>query len=468
MTRAIAVLSMTLALMVTACGGAASSPSTPPGSAETSSPPVATSSASAEPTASAGLRDAKEVALEAAGGQAIGGTVNLLGVLGGKEQDSYLSVYKPFEEATGITIEYESTRDLLAVLQTRVDGGNPPDVAATPGIGQMLAFIKAGKVIDLSQFLDMATFGQDWDQGWIDLASRDGKLYAIFNISAAKGLIWYNAKTYKGPTNPATWDELAAWAKTTSDGGTTPWCIGLESGAASGWPATDWIEDFLLRQSGPEVSDAWWRGELAWTSPEVRAAFEAFGAIATDPKVVYGGSKAVLATAFLNGGDGLFTDPPNCYLHHQADWFGGVAAGNFPGLKPVEDYNFFPFPAINSEHGRVAESAGEMLAAFNDTPQVRAFMKYTASPEAQAILATTGLWLAPNKRVPASSYPTDLTRQAAQQLVEADAVRFDPSDLMPQAMNEGFWHEVLNYVKEPASLDAVLAELDRIRLEAYK
>jgi alpha-glucoside transport system substrate-binding protein len=465
----LAALGVVIALVTSACGTSSTSP------AESSVPSVTAPAQSVEPSVRPSgsaavyeLRDPKDVALEAAGGNPIGGSVNLLGVLGGEQQDAFLAVYKPFEEATGITVEYEANRDLAAVLSTRVDGGNPPDIAATPSIGQMLGFMNAGKVINLSEFLDVAQFGQDWDSGWVDLGSVDGKLYSVFHSTGAKGFFWYNTKEYTGPNPPATWDELKAWADEKAAAGTTPFCIGLESGAATGWPATDWIENFLLKQSGPDVWDQWWKGELSWTSPEVKQAFEAFGSIALDPKMVYGGPKAELATSFLNGGDAMFTTPPQCYLHHQSDWFGSSIISNHPDVKPIDGINFFPFPAIKPQFGGYRESAGEMIAAFNDTPQVRAFMKYTVSPEAQSIIASSGQWLAPNKRVPASAYPTELTRQAAGYLASADGVKFDASDLMPEAMNAAFWTGVLNYLREPDKLDAYLAELDRVRAQEYR
>jgi alpha-glucoside transport system substrate-binding protein len=416
---------------------------------------------------SAQTLDPKAAALEAAGGEAIGGTVSMLGVLGGAELEAFLSVMKPFEEATGITVEYESTRDLGAVLQTRVDGGNPPDLVSTPAIGQMSEFAAAGKLLDLSQVLNVETIKQDFGEGLVEVTSRDGKLFGIFDAVNLGGLVWYNAKAYTGPNPPASWDELQAWASETANAGTTPWCMGLESGPASGWPGANMITELVLRQSGPEIYNQWWQGQLPWSSPEIKRAFETYGSIATDPKMVNGGATAVLATGFMNGADGLFAHSPTCYLHDQANFMGGIISGNFPDLKPEEDIAFFPLPDFNPDYTNIRQVSGEIVGVFNDTPQSRALVKYLATPEAQSLIAETGIWLAANKRVPLESYPSPFTRKAAEALATGNTYYYGNA-LMPQAMSDAFWKSVLDYMQNPGNLDTILAELDRVQQESYQ
>ena len=432
--------------------------------------PTATDTPGPTPTigAIAGLKDPRDAALAAAGGQKIGGTVSVLGTWGGSEQDSFMAMVAPFEAATGVTVEYEGTRDLNAVLTTRVQGGNPPDLAGLPGPGQMAQFAKDGKLIDLSNVLDMPTMKSDYAQSWIDLGSYNGTPVGIFIKTSLKGLIWYDPKVYKGPNPPKTWDELMTWSKQTAASGTTPWCIGLESGAASGWAGTDWIEDFMLRQAGPDKYAQWYQGKLGWTSPEVKTAFQSFGAIATDPTMVNGGPTSELTLNFGNGGDQLFKTPPGCYLHHQASFITDFFTTNTKGLKPVDDFNFFGFPDINPAYSGSVEAAGDLFGMFKDTPQARALMKYLVTPEAQAIWVLRGGALSPNKRVPLSAYPDPLSQGAGKILSTAKIVVFDASDLMPDAMNTAFWKAILDYVQGPDQLDSILTNLDSVQKDAYK
>jgi alpha-glucoside transport system substrate-binding protein len=482
-------------VVLTACGGGASTPapttaptSAPPTTTEAAAPPTETpapmeaaptetapteTALTAEATATTGamggLRTPEEAALEAAGGQEIGGSVSVLAVWGGSEQDSFLAMVKPFEDATGVKVEYTGTRDLNAVLTTRVQGGNPPDVAGLPGPGQMAQYAQQGNLVDLSQVLDMSTFGDQYAKTWIDLGTVDGKLAGIFIKASVKGLMWYDPKVWQANNYqiPQTWDDMMQLSQQIADGGNTPWCVALESGAASGWPGTDWLEDIVLRQAGPDVYSQWYQGQIPWTSPEIKKAWETWGQIVADPKMVYGGSNTMLTTNFGNVGDPLFTDPPGCYMAHQASFITDFFVQNTPDVKPVEDFDFFGFPPFDPNSPVSTEMAGDLFGMFNDTPQARALIKYLVTPEAQAIWVQRGGAVSPNKAVPLSEYPDQLSAKAAEQLTSAEIAVFDASDLMPEAMNNAFWQAVLNYVQNPQDLDNILQNLDSVQKDAY-
>jgi alpha-glucoside transport system substrate-binding protein len=356
----IALVILTVLALV-ACGGQSI------GAQPTAAPPAATASptaaATAAPTVEAGatpgaaatagptvtaqkLRTPQEAALAAAGGQQLGGAVTVLGTWGGSEQDSFLAMVAPFEEATGVDVQYEGTRDLNAVLTTRVQGGNPPDLAGLPG--QMAEFAQQDKLVDLGGVIDLDTYKQQYAQNWIDLGTVDGKLVGIFIKAAAKGLIWHNPDVWlqNNFQTPENWEQLAQLSRQMAETGTTPWCVGLESGAASGWTGTDWIEDIVLRQAGPEKYDQWYQGELAWTSPEIKGAWETWGQIVGDAEMVYGGPNTMLTTNFQVAGNPLFANPPGCYMHHQASFITDFYVQNNPNAQPSEDFSFFPFPPI--------------------------------------------------------------------------------------------------------------------------
>lgn len=416
-------------------------------------------------TAHAQQPDPETAALEAAGGKAIGGTVTMLGVLGGAELDAFLAVIEPFEAATGIDVVYESTRDLGAVLQTRVDGGNPPDLVSTPAIGQMSDFSAAGQLLDLSEVLDVEQVIEDFGEGLVNVTSRDGQLFGIFDAINLGGLVWYNPNAYTGPNPAANWEDLKGWMNETAAGGETPWCIGLESGPASGWPGANLITELLLRQFGPEVHERWWQGDLAWSSPEVRTAFATYGELVTS-EMVNGGATAALATGFANGADGLFAEPPTCYLHNQANFMGSMITANFPELAPIDDVSFFPLPDLNDQYPSIRPVSGEIVGVFTDTPQARALITYLAGPAAQTLIAKTNIWLSPSSRVSPDAYASPFTRLAAEVLASGEA-HYYGNALMPQAMSDAFWSAVLDYTQDPDNLDAILAELDEVRAESY-
>ena len=195
------------------------------------------------------------------GGGGTGASVTVIGAWGGDEEKAFKEMVAPWEQQTGNTVKYTGTRDLNTILTTGVASGVLPDLAGLPGPGQMSQFATAGALKPLDSILDVATYKAETAPALVDLGTVDGKLTGVFIKAAVKGLIWYNPSNFQQDP-PATWDALDAIAV---DATGQKWCMGLESGAASGWPGTDWIEDIVLRQSGPDVYNAWWSGKQKWT-----------------------------------------------------------------------------------------------------------------------------------------------------------------------------------------------------------
>lgn len=392
--------------------------------------------------------------------------VNMLIVFGGDELKNFESVLKPFEDRTGIDVQIESNRDANAILTTRVDGGNPPDVAGLPGPGAMAEFAKAGDLKEMPEEVK-TTVADEFAETYTAAGTVDGKLVGIFAKVSLKGLIWYNPEAFSaaGYDVPDTFDALNSLVDQIAADGTPPWGIGLESGAATGWPATDWIEDFLVRQSGPDVYDQWWQGTLKFTSPEVKAAFEAFGKWGADPKYTYGGANTELSTAFGNGGDCLFADPPKCFMDHQASFMSGFFETNFPDVaKAGTTYDYFMMPPMEFN---ALTASGDVFGMFNDTDSAKQLMAYLVSKEFQEAWVKTGGVLSANNNVPTSAYPDESTKRAADILSSAEVVRYDASDLMPAAMNDAFFKAIVQYVQSPDQLDSILAGLDEAQTSAY-
>jgi len=392
--------------------------------------------------------------------------VTIAVIWSGKELDAFESALVPFENQTGIDVVVESVgRDLPTVLATRIAAGNPPDMAAMPNPGQMKEFAEKGVLVPLDDLSNLA----DSAKAFVDLATVNDHVYGVFISADLKSLVWYDPKVFKarGYTIPKSWPELIELCnKIVADGG-TPWSIGLESGAASGWPGTDWIEDIMLRTAGPELYDKWVNHEIPWTHPAVKKAFQYFGQIALNDKYVYGGTTGELLTNFGDAGNPLFTNPPGAYMMKQATFIQSFIKKANPGLVAGEDYDVFVFPPISPVFGTPMLGAGDLISAFKDTPEVRALANYLASAQAQEIWCKALGKLAVNTKVDPSIYPDPVTAKAAQLLANASAFRFDGSDMMPAAVGAGtFWSGVLDYVSG-IPLDTVLANIEASAKEAY-
>jgi alpha-glucoside transport system substrate-binding protein len=401
------------------------------------------------------------------------GTVKIVATWSGQEQANFLAVVKPFTDATGIKISYESTRDEDAILISRVAAGNPPDLAAAPGPQLLQTFAKQGKVVALNDVVDMNALQSNTAKSWIDLGEplKDGKLYQIFSWAAVKGLIWYDPKNFqaKGYNIPKTWDDLTALQNQIKGTGTTPWCLTIESGAATGWMASDWLKEIVLSQAGPDVYDKWVAGTQKWSSPEIKQAFQTFGQmLGPNASNVYGGSKYIVATNFGDVGTPMFQNPPKCYMLNQASFITTFFTSASPTLQPGTDFNFFPMPDINSQFAGAHVVAGDAWSMFKDTSQARQLMKYLTTADAQAIWVKLGGKLAVNKQVPLSDYPDVLSKESAQIIVTTNIAKYDATDNMPADMKAAAWADLVKFIQNQGQLDSLLADLDKVQASAYK
>jgi len=392
------------------------------------------------------------------------GEVTIMVLWGGAELAAFEKVADAFTAQTGIAVRVESVgRDLPAILAARVAAGDPPDMAVMPNPGMMAEFVARGALIPVDGIVDLTVF----PKAFVDLATVDEKVYGIFLSADLKSLVWYNPRELGVGLNLPSWDALMAFTTGLAARGKTPWALGVESGAASGWPGTDWIEDIMLRTAGPYLYDKWVNHEIPWTHPAVRRAFELFGEIARNEAYVYGGTTGVLAIHFGDSPAVLWDSPPGAYLHRQATFIKSFIAAAHPELDMDQDVAFFVFPAIDPQWGTPLLGAGDLVSAFRDTPDVRAFLRYLASVEAQTIWCGELGKLATNVHVDPGIYPDDLTRAAAAILRGATIFRFDASDLMPAAVGAGaFWRGVLDFVAG-VPLDQVLAEIEAVARVAY-
>ena len=387
----------------------------------------------------------------------LGGSVSVLATWTGTEEESFRAMIQPWVDATGVTVNYQGTRDMGTILSNAIQAGGAglPDVAGVPGPGEAAQWAEAGALKELS-FINLDEYRAS--SSLADLGVIDGKLFGIFTKAAVKGLIWYNTANYDG-TVPATYADLEA----IDPGDGSLWCNAWESGGDSGWPGTDWVEDFVLRQSGPDVYDSWVAGETKWTDPAIKSAFEAVAKVIGESA---GGGTYINATNFFNVGDGLFADTPTCKFVHQASFISTDGFEKVSGATAGE-YDFFVMPTINSAFAGAITGGGDEFGMFNDTPQARSLIQYLTTAEAQTIWAGRGGYIAANKNVPTSAYKDASDKKAGEAVAAATVFRFDGGDNMPGAMKAAFFDAMVQLASNPADIDSILAELDNTQAEAY-
>src|SRR5690606_26149164 len=234
-----------------------------------------------------------------------------------------------------------------------------------------------------------------------DMATQPGPdgnpiMVGVWERVNVKSLVWYPKKAFEeaGYAIPQTWDELVELQNQIVADGDTPWCVGIEPGAATGWAATDWIEEIVLRTTSLENYDKWTRGELSFSSPEIKKAAEVLGSIWLDDKYVFGGAKGIVSTSFGDAPAPMFDDPPRCWLHKQ----GNFITSFFPQDKNLVagvDYDFFYLPPIDEAYGKPALVGGDVWAMFNDRPETRAVMQWFTRGEHLKTWLASGGTIAP-------------------------------------------------------------------------
>jgi len=396
--------------------------------------------------------------------------VNVMHGWPGEQAPAFEKIVEAFEaENPDIDVVIEIVgRDRPAILATRLAAGNPPDLTPHPWVGTMRQWADAGQIVDLTGLVDTS----DINPALVPIGEYDGGLYGLFIFPNVKSLMWYNPKDFAamGYEVPNTWYEfLALNEQILADGG-VPLSIGIESGAASGWPGTDWIEDIILRTAGADVYDQWVNHEIPWTDPRIKLAFETFGNL-FDSGYVLGGPLGALTTNFGDAADPLFLDPPAAYMHHQATFITGFFNDHFDGLVGGEDYDIFPLPTISPQatpDGSIPLLvSGDVVTVFNNRPEVIAFAQFLTSETAATIWSNELGELSAYVNADPAGFPNPITRKAQEMLLNASVSRFDGSDLMPGEIGAGaFWSGILDYISG-ISLDTVLEVIEAAANEAY-
>jgi len=397
-------------------------------------------------------------------GEFSGTVVTMMGPFTDEDAIKFESAIADFEAATGIDIQYEGTKEFEATITVRVDAGDAPDIVDFPQPGLLGNFAADGKVVDVNSFLDEGYLQGQYLQAWLDMATMsgpDGDIMAgVWHRFNGKSQVWYPKDDWDaaGYEIPTTWDELLALSDTIVSDGDTPWCIGIESGAATGWAATDWMEEIMLRTTSLENYDAWVAGELPFDSPEVRNAVDVLSGIWLNDDYVFGGRAAIATTFFGDSPTPMFEDPPKCWLHKQ----GNFITSFFPeGAEAGVDYDFFYLPSIDDAYGKPYLVAGDIMAMFSDRPEVQAVMEFFTKGESVKGWLAAGGALAMHKDASLDWYGDDVERSVAAAVAEATSVRFDGSDLMPGEVGAGtFWTGMTAYVSGSSDLDTVLSEID--------
>jgi alpha-glucoside transport system substrate-binding protein len=394
------------------------------------------------------------------------GTVNLMSAGEPEEVDAYQAIFDDLiNSESDYEVEIESVGDFESEFQIRAEGGTL-DVAAVPQPGAIPALVDSGRLTSLEDMgFDIEELNSLLGESFVALGEYNGEHYGIPTNINLKSMVWYPKDDFDaaGYAVPTTFDELIALSDEIVADGSTPWCVGFESEGATGWPATDWMEDIMLRTAGPEVYDQWVAHEIPFNDPAVVNAGEVFGQIMFGEGYVLGGAENTPSVPFADAPLPMFDDPPGCWLHRQASFI----AASFPeDAVNGEDFDWFPFPPIDQE-GTLFAGELTVVGANANRPEVVDFLERFISQEVQCAMGgvRASSRISPNVEVGPECYVDDLLADASEVLtsaLEGGTGRFDASDLMPAEVGSGsFWTGMVDYMRGgPDSLQGVLDEIE--------
>jgi len=381
-----------------------------------------------------------------------GEQITVFGPWLGPDQEIVEKVLSYFAKANNADVKYVGSDSFEQQIMIDAEAGSAPNIAIFPQPGLASDMAKRGFLSPLgSDTADWVKENYAAGQSWVDLATFSGEkgekdLYGFFFKVDVKSLVWYSPENFEdaGYDVPESMEDLKKLTDQIAKDGGKPWCIGLGSGGATGWPATDWVEDMMLRTQPPEVYDQWVSNEIPFNDERVVAAVEEFGAFARNDMYVAGGAGSVASTDFRDSPKGLFSSPPQCYMHRQASFIPAF----FPeGTEMGEDANFFYFPSYaEKDLGKPVLGAGTLFTITKDSPASRALIEFLKSPIAHEVWMAQKGFLTPHKGVNAKLYADDTLRGMGDILLNATTFRFDGSDLMPGGVGAGsFWTGMVDY-----------------------
>jgi alpha-glucoside transport system substrate-binding protein len=403
---------------------------------------------------------------DAAGNEDVSGSVSVMAIWAGEEQESFQAVIDGFEEAfPNVSVKYTSGGDNLAtILSTAVEGGNPPTLAALGQPGLMADFANKDAIKPIDDLRDkiVEAFGEDV----ADAGAVDGTQYGVMFKGANKSTIWYNVASFEeaGVEPPETWDDLTQVRDTVKAAGITPYSVGVDVG----WPITDLFENIYLRSAGEEKYDQLATHEIPWTDQSVKDAMTIMQDVVGTSDNMVGGTDGALQTEMPDSVANVFSENPKASMVVIGDFAPGVTETT---LEPETGFNVFEFPSIEGSDPSVV-GGGDLFVKFEDSPAADAFLEYLTTTDAAEIWAERGGFSSPNKNLDVEVYPDEITKTTAGALAEAETFRFDMSDLQPAAFGgtpgQGMWKGFTDFVANPNDIDKITQQMETAAAQAFK
>ena len=380
------------------------------------------------------------------------------------EADHLADVLDEFTAQTGIAVKYTGTADFVSDLTQRLgEGSERPDVAIVPQPGLVRQLVADDQVIELADVTRTA-LGENYSDQAQALGSVDGVPYGVPIRLDVKSLVWYRVDLFdeRGWTVPGTLAELEELAaQIADDPDLAPWCMALRAGSATGWPATDWVEDLVLRRQGPETYRSWTEGTVPFASGGIRTAFEEFSSLVLAPRRLSGSVASAVETPTNEVFEKMVGETPTCVMVKQGD-FARAWLPSDVEVGPDGTVDTFVLPDVTDAEGEPPLVVGADVAiALTESAAIDALMAYLAGPDAGRTWVEAGGFISPKSSIPIDAYPTDFARLLAEHVLDADELALDASDSMPPSVGTTlYWSEITSWLSGSTTYEQMATTLD--------
>ena len=393
--------------------------------------------------------------------------VSIFGGFGGDQAKGFQAELDAFGAANGIDITYTQLASYDTDIRVKVKAGQAPNIGMWPQPGGLLEYSSVLEPIDGLKSVDLDAIKKSLVPGWAGLAKKGGKTFGLPVSANVKSLVWYNPASFKAagltvPKTDADLTKVTSTIKTKKLG--YPWCIGIESGGATGWAATDWMEEYVLRYGGEAQYTAWWKGKLPWSSAIVQKAAKKFAGVALTSGNVNGGGKAIAATGFGDTASLFKTDKTKCFMMRQGSFITDFFPDAIKTAYKANDFTnvgVFKLPAPAGTTDAVL-GGGDLAAAFDDNTATQKVLNFILSDKLGQgdMLKTYPSYLSAHKTFPSAGYKNPITKEIAGILATAKLFGFDGSDLAPAVVNATQWTELTNWISGKKTQKEAFAAID--------
>lgn len=383
----------------------------------------------------------------------------------GAEADLFMAGLDDWATREGIDVRYTGSADFVSDLEYQVrEILSPPDIALVPQPGLVAELFEEGHIVAVPDSV-AEVIAANYDDAALDLGRIDDTLVGFPYRANVKSLVWYRPEIVAdlNLSLPETMAQMETIVEEVEARGIASWCLGIESQQATGWPATDWVEDLILRRAGPEVYREWVSGAIPFSDERIADGFTSFRELVLQPGRVSGGVSEVLSTSTQASDDPLFADPVGCVFFKQASFaYGWMPTGL--ELGPEGDIDFFVLPGSETDAAPPVVVGADLAVAFSDRPEVAAVLGRLAAPEAGQAWAEEGSYISPRSSVDPDSYYGPVDRAVVEVMLGAETLVFDGSDAMPANVGTDlFWEQITAWVAGQISYEQLAETLDEAR-----